>query len=176
MSARRTRNGNNVATQQELAQDMPEAAVVLETAPVDDEQELSEAIYGETPFIDDVKARDGMTQMWVRVLLNNEPDVRNISKVARQGWRPRALDTVPKGFSPPTVRHPQIGNVIGVGDLVLYEIPTKRHNLIKASYRTRLNEQLRAVNNQVERATDGQLEVLVNKSTATSRKPSFGSG
>jgi hypothetical protein len=69
--------------------------------------------------------RPGMEQRWVRFQLGDKNDPRNWSRKMRERWAPRKLDTVPEQFMPPTLTHGQLGDVIGVGDLILCERPAQ---------------------------------------------------
>lgn len=167
----RYRGGHQTLPGQEINNQTPASAAQAQ-GPVDDDQFANDALFGERPFIDDIQPRPGMAQKWVRVLLSGQDDVRNISKQMQLGWKPRALDTIVGGYSPPTIRHASLGNVIGVGDLVLFEMPQERADKINAVYERRHAEQLRAVNAQMRDETGGRLEVLEQRSS-TSRQPSF---
>lgn len=65
----------------------------------------------------------GMEGRWVRFRIGNEDDHKNVSKMMRQGWKPRELSTVPKGYFPPTFKHAQLGEIIAVADLMYCERP-----------------------------------------------------
>lgn len=69
--------------------------------------------------------RAGFVQRWIRTGIGNTPDASNVAKKLREGWKPRLASTVPSGFSPPTISHGTLGEVIGVGELVLMEMPRK---------------------------------------------------
>lgn len=73
--------------------------------------------------LDAPPARTGMEQRWIRYQLGSDNDPRNWSRKTRDGWVPRKLDTVAQSYVPPTIRHGQLGEVIGVGDLILCERP-----------------------------------------------------
>lgn len=70
--------------------------------------------------------RDGFTQRWIRIRWGNEEDVSNSSRKFREGWLPRTADSVEPGYLPPTIRHARLGNLIGVGDLILCEMPIRK--------------------------------------------------
>lgn len=141
--------------------------------PLDAGQGESDILFGERPFIDDIPARPGMAQKWIRTLLNGQDDVRNITRMLQLGWKPRPLDSVPGGFSPPTLRHKQLGNVIGVGDLVLCEMPQARADRLKEVSRQKLRTQMAAISKKAEEDTGGRLETVERKSKVTTRDPSF---
>lgn len=65
----------------------------------------------------------GMEQRWIRFQLGDKNDPRNWSRKMRERWAPRKLDTVPSQHMPPTLTHTQLGEVVGVGDLILCHRP-----------------------------------------------------
>lgn len=158
--------------QEVLAAVSPVAAAAM-PAPVDDDQLGTSIDFFEHSFIDDLSPRAGYTHKWVRVTIGGEDDVRNIAKQQRLGWQPRPLDTVGKGYSPPTIRHKALGNVIGVGDLVLFEMPEARAKRIREMIRQKARANEESVNANVERSMGGRLEVLKRESTTAAREPTF---
>lgn len=65
----------------------------------------------------------GMEQRWIRFQLGDKNDPRNWSRKMRERWAPRKLDSVPSQHMPPTLNHTQLGEVVGVGDLILCHRP-----------------------------------------------------
>jgi hypothetical protein len=53
--------------------------------------------------------RPGYVQRWIRTSIGASNDPQNVSKRFREGWRPRPADTVPRGYTPPTIMHGQYG-------------------------------------------------------------------
>lgn len=86
-------------------------------------EEQRETPWTETSSLDAPPPRPGMEQRWIRVSVGDKNDPRNVSRKRREQWVPRALDTVPEGFAPPTISHGSLGSVISVLDLVLCERP-----------------------------------------------------
>lgn len=164
----RPQGGHVVNPGHEIAADIPTAAVIPDLA-VDTSQAAVDALFAETPFVDDIPARQGFTQKWIRVTIGGVDDVRNIGKMHQLGWRPRSANSVPGGYSPPTIRNKQLGDVIGVGDLVLHEMPIELSNRIKAAMKRRLDSQLEAVNQGMQQQTAGRVETLKRESTATTQ-------
>lgn len=68
-------------------------------------------------------ARKGFRQRWVRTMLLGDPDSTNLARKSREGWKPRAPDTVPANFTVPTIAHGQFAGCIGVEGSVLMEMP-----------------------------------------------------
>ncbi len=89
--------------------------------------------------------RAGMVQRWIRFTLSNEDDPKNWTRKTREGWVPRTLDTVAEGYSPPTIAHAKHGTLIGVGDLILCEMPRELHQSRKRYFREKWERQLAAI-------------------------------
>lgn len=89
-------------------------------------------------------ARAGMEQRWVRFQLGDKNDPRNWSRKVRERWSPRRLETVPETFMPPTLSHGQLGEVIGVGDLILCERPAEIGKARKKYFRDKTQRQMSA--------------------------------
>ena len=67
--------------------------------------------------------RKGMDQRWIRFAIRGNSDATNWSRKMREGWKPRAADTVPASFAMPTIDHGQFKGLIGVEGSVLCERP-----------------------------------------------------
>jgi hypothetical protein len=78
--------------------------------------------------------RPGYRQKWLRVAVFGVDDARNIARKFREGWLPRAVSTVPKGFHMPTIRSGQFAGCIGVEGMILAEIPLKKAQKRNAHY------------------------------------------
>ncbi len=76
--------------------------------------------------------RPGFVQRWVRVSVLGTDDTSNVMKKRNEGWNPRSVDTVPKGFFAPIAVNPTYGNVICNGDSILMEREIKTHERQKA--------------------------------------------
>jgi len=94
--------------------------------------------------LDAPPARAGMEQRWIRFQLGDKNDPRNWSRKVRERWAPRRLETVPENFMPPTLSHGQLGEVIGVGDLILCERPADIGLSRKKFFRAKTQRQLAA--------------------------------
>lgn len=75
----------------------------------------------DTGPLPNIPARPGYTQRWVRIKKGQESDSRNMYKASRQGWLPRAADTVSKSLQFMMVQREGLGGVIGTYDMVLME-------------------------------------------------------
>lgn len=90
-----------------------------------------------------------MQLRWIRVLLDNQDDYKNVAKRRREGYEPVTINEMPvevrdlfetKSFGPGVAKYT---NIAMVGDLALFKVPKA-----KAKARTRYYEQL-AVNNEL---------------------------
>jgi hypothetical protein len=108
----------------------------------DDEWKPANTLDAPTP-------RPGMIQRWIR---HQSPgpegagDAKNWSRAMREGWVPRAINTVPEGFDAPTGKHGSSGGtVIMIGDLILCEMPLVRYRSRRKYFREKLQRQLAAI-------------------------------
>lgn len=88
--------------------------------------------------LDAPEPRPGMKQRWIRSSLLGKSDGKNISQQGGQGWRPRALSSVPEGERKryPTSKDARTAAEFMVnGDLVLCEIPERLFNQMRDHYR-----------------------------------------
>lgn len=139
---------------------------------LDDEQLDVQLLEVDATYIDDIPARDGYVQKWVRTRLNGEEDYRNLSKQQRLGWRPRPADTLPDGYAPPTTKTESLGNVIGVGDLILMEMPEARAQMIRDANLKKDQLQMQSVRQQQLKDTGGAVTGR-HDSSASTREPTF---
>lgn len=101
--------------------------------------------------LDAPDARAGYTQRWIRVRVGNNEDAKNSMKKFREGWLPRSVETVPTGYAPPTFLHPRLGDVIGVDDLILCEMPIKKARQRNAYYRGRQDRMVQGISNDLRK-------------------------
>lgn len=115
--------------------------------------------------------RAGYTQRWIRVRLLNEEDAKNSIKMFRQGWLPRRMETVPEGYLPPTIKHAKLGDVIGVDDLILCEMPIAKAEQRNAYYRARVTRMIEGIENDIRKVDRGGPRIdMVNKTRVTKRR------
>lgn len=121
--------------------------------------------------LDAPEPRDGYTQRWIRVRLQNEEDAKNTIKMFRQGWLPRPLETVPDGYLPPTIQHAKLGGVIGVDDLILCEMPLKKAIQRNAYYQARQDRMVEGIENDIRKVDrHGPRIDMTNKTRVTKRR------
>lgn len=120
----------------------------------------------ETPWVrpsslEAPEPRPGMVQRWIRITVRGEDDPRNINMRTREGWRPRPIETIPadmKDFS--SAQDATMGRFV-VDDLLLCEMPAERYAQRKAYYRSLNEQQMEAVEYDLEQAQQGQQTRIV---------------
>lgn len=98
--------------------------------------------------LDAPEAMPGMVQRWVRMSLKGKSDAENLNTMARQGWRPRALDTVPEGARKnySTMKDPRsTGSFLVNKDLVLCHMPKRLFDQMDAFYAAKRKNQVQAL-------------------------------
>lgn len=100
-----------------------------------------------------IKARPGFVQRWIRVAQGDKADATNYSRKWREGWRPRAVNTLPKDCVLPTIDHGKFAGYIGVEGSILCEMPVERNAERNAHYQKRKNRQTAAINQQLAEAS-----------------------
>jgi len=115
----------------------------------------AEADWSRPSELEAPKPRAGFTQRWIRVRLGTDEDARNSMRKFREGWLPRQLDTVPDGYSPPTFSHSRLGNVIGVEDLILCEMPIRKALQRNAFYRAKRDRMIEGIENDLRNVSRG---------------------
>ena len=116
------------------------------------------------------KPRAGYTQRWIRVRLGNDEDARNAMRKFREGWLPRALDSVPEGYSPPTFLHARLGNVIGVEDLILCEMPVRKARQRNAYYKAKLSRMIEGIENDLRNVSAGGPRITRTQRTQVTKR------
>lgn len=121
--------------------------------------------------LDAPDARDGYTQRWIRIRLGNNEDAKNSMKKFREGWLPRKMETVPSGYAPPTFLHSQLGDVIGVDDLILCEMPIKKARQRNAYYQSKTDRMIEGIENDLRNVSSGGPRIARDhKTTVTKRR------
>ena len=131
----------------------------------------------ESPALLDTKnipAKPGFVQRWVRTKVNGQDDQNNVYRKINQGWKPRTLDSVPKGQFIPHIDFDGI-NVIGIHGMILMERPEEINNRHAAYNAKQAQNQMIAARENLFRvysAGDGITRpTMNNKSTvSTGRK------
>lgn len=115
--------------------------------------------------------RDGYTQRWIRIRLGNNEDAKNSVRKFREGWLPRSAESVPMGYAPPTIQHAKLGDVIGVEDLILCEMPIKKAQQRNAYYRNRIDRMVEGIENDLHKVSQSGPRIdMTNKTQVTKRR------
>lgn len=116
------------------------------------------------------KCRPGYTQRWIRVRIGNDDDAKNSMRKFREGWIPRTVDSVPKEYQPPTFSHARLGNVIGVEDLILCEMPIKKARQRNAFYEAKKIRMMEGIDNDLRNVSQGGPRIAANRSTQVTKR------
>lgn len=101
----------------------------------------------------DIPARSGMRQRWVRVGLRGQPDATNMARRFREGWRPRAVETL--GDLPaPIIQGGKFNGHIGIEGLVLCEMPEARARQRDEYFRKRRDNLNASINEELQRVSE----------------------
>lgn len=94
-------------------------------------------------------ARDGYVNRFIRIRLGTVRDTARLRNALREGWRPVKASSV-DSRSLPTTSLDQFGEVIGVEDLILCEIPMHLHKQRQAFFRQKQQRQNAAIERQIK--------------------------
>jgi hypothetical protein len=114
--------------------------------------------------------RQGFTQRWIRIRLGNNEDAKNSMKKFREGWLPRKLETVPEGYAPPTFLHSQLGDVIGVDDLILCEMPVSKAKQRNAYYANKRDRMIEGIENDLRNVSSGGPRIAKSHKTQVTKR------
>jgi len=121
--------------------------------------------------LDAPEPRDGFTQRWIRIKTSEGEDAKNSMKKFREGWLPRSLETCSAGYVPPTFLHSRLGDVIGVDDLILCEMPIKKAKQRNAYYDNKKNRMIEGIENDLQKVSAGGPRIASSsKTTVTKRR------
>lgn len=116
-------------TQNTLRQDR-DAPPVHETRAYDTYSEDDIHVSEDTPWVRPTSLeapapRKGFRQRWVRVGSMEQDDPTNTARKFREGWKPRPVESLPKGYHAPTISHGKWAGCVGVEGMILCEMPEK---------------------------------------------------
>lgn len=98
-----------------------------------------------------IPARSGYAQYWARAAIGPHADARNLMRMQRRGWRPRSVESVPKGYQDLKLEGTSLGTVISTHDLILMERPLEIQNKVLANKQQRTRDMERAVKRNIFR-------------------------
>lgn len=140
--------------EQRLAKEMERLSREQETRtaePIHEEyQQWDQDLLLSTDFI---PARPGFVQRWVRTDIKGKEDQSNVYKKFNKGWKPRLLDTVPKGQFVMNLDF-QGQQVIGIHGMILMERPRQIHDRQAQQVKESTALQMKAVENDMYKVHD----------------------
>ena len=98
--------------------------------------------------LDAPPAREGFVNRFIRIRLGTVRDTARLRNAMREGWRPVKRENV-SDRSLPSIHLEQFGDVIGVEDLILCEMPQHRHAERMEFYRKKRARQDEAIQRQL---------------------------
>lgn len=98
--------------------------------------------------LDAPPARNGYVNRFIRVRLGNVRDTGRLRNALREGWRPVLRDEV-SDRSLPSIHLEKFGDVIGVEDLILCEMPEHAYKQRQLHFRQKLRRQNAAIERQL---------------------------
>lgn len=101
------------------------------------------------------QARSGFGQRWIRVGYQDKIDEKNLQQKLREGWRARHIDTIPKSFHVPRIKHGRFAGAVMVEGMMLAEIPIRILNERRKAMRAKIDGQTRAIDEQIRQANAG---------------------
>lgn len=99
--------------------------------------------------LDAPPAREGYVHRFIRIRLGSVKDTARLRNAIREGWRPVKASSF-SDRSLPTTSIDQFGEVIGVEDLILCEMPERMHKQRKKFYRAKQQRQNAAIERQLK--------------------------
>lgn len=99
--------------------------------------------------LDAPPARKGYVNRFIRIRLGTVRDTARLRNAIREGWRPIKASTL-SDRSLPTTNLDQYGEIIGVEDLILCEMPVKVHAQRKQHFKDKQRRQNRAIERQLK--------------------------
>ena len=99
--------------------------------------------------LDAPPARKGYVNRFIRIRLGTVRDTARLRNAIREGWRPVKASSL-SDRSLPTVNLDQYGDVIGVEDLILCEMPEKVHKQRMKFFRSKQRRQNEAIERQLK--------------------------
>ena len=98
--------------------------------------------------------RPGYRHRWIRSSIKSKDDAKNMSKSLREGWHPRAADTVPASYQMARIEHGRFGGIIMVEGMVLCEMPVAKLNQRKQFIRNETDKKVKAIDADLKRANE----------------------
>ncbi len=124
--------------------------------------------------LDAPPARDGFVNRFIRIRLGTVRDTARLRNAMREGWRPVKKSSV-TDRSLPSVHLEKVGDVIGVEDLILCEMPKVAYDKRKAYFRAKLARMNAAIERQLRNVSQTDVPgfgpIQQARSTSVTRAP-----
>jgi len=124
--------------------------------------------------LDAPPAREGYVNRFIRIRLGTVRDTARLRNAMREGWRPVKKSSV-TDRSLPAIHLENVGDVIGVEDLILCEMPKRVYLERKAYFKAKLKRQNDAIERQLKNVSrsdaSGFGPIQQQRSTSVTRQP-----
>jgi len=122
---------------------------------------------------ENIPARVGYVQRWVRTSVKGTEDQSNVFKKFNKAWKPRALSTIPKGQYVMHIDF-QGTDVVGIHGMILMERPVELHERESRSVTEQTQLQMSAVKQNMYKVHDPASGLSRPEFTEESSKASRG--
>lgn len=113
--------------------------------------------------------RKGFTQRWIRVGSMGHDDPTNTARKFREGWKPRPMESLPKGYHAPTISHGKWAGCIGVEGMILCEMPTTMLNKRNAHFQAKTDAVTNAIEQELQRQSHPNMPIMQDRSSKVVR-------
>lgn len=124
--------------------------------------------------LDAPPAREGYVNRFIRIRLGTVRDTARLRNAMREGWRPVLKSSV-SDRSLPAVHLEKVGDVIGVEDLILCEMPKSAYKKRQEYFKAKLRRQNAAIERQLKNVSrsdaSGFGPIQQQRSTSVTRAP-----
>lgn len=120
--------------------------------------------------LDAPPARNGFRQRWVRVGMFGTDDPTNTARKMREGWRPRAADSVPEGFHLPTISHGQWAGCIGIEGSVLCERPIRLADKQREAIRNKTDNITNSLETELQAQSHASMPISQSRTSKVVRE------
>jgi len=114
-------------------------------------------------------ARKGFTQRWIRVGSMGSDDPTNTARKFREGWKPRPVESLPKGYHAPTISHGKWAGCIGVEGMILCEMPSKLLAKRNAHFRAKTDTITGAIDQDLQKHSHPAMPITQERSSKVVR-------
>ncbi len=138
----------------------------------DDESEVIE--WKRHSDLDAPPSRDGYVNRFIRIRLGTVRDTARLRNAMREGWRPVKKSSV-TDRSLPSVHLEKVGDVIGVEDLILCEMPKRAYQKRKEYFKAKLARMNAAIERQLRNVSQTDVPgfgpIQQQRATSVTRAP-----